>query len=50
MKSNQPPSKPLSPLQREVNRLHASGKAPDTIAIRLGVKMSKVLALLATKS
>lgn len=46
MKSNQTPSKTLSPLQKEVNRLHTSGKAPDMIAIRLGIKLSKVLALI----
>ncbi len=46
MKSNQTPSKTVAPLQKEVNRLHASGKAPDMIAIRLGIKISKVLALI----
>jgi hypothetical protein len=46
MKSNQTPSKTVAPLQKEVNRLHANGKAPDMIAIRLGIKISKVLALI----
>ena len=35
-----------TPLEKEVHRLHARGKTPDLIAIRLGVKMSKVLLLL----
>ena len=39
------PSGALSPLEKEVLRLHTNGKAPDIIAIRLGVKLSRVLAL-----
>jgi hypothetical protein len=36
-----------TPIEREVQRLHARGKAPDIIAIRLGMKMSKVLSVIA---
>lgn len=39
------PNQP-KPLEKEIQRLHASGKSPDIIAIRLGMKMSKVLAVL----
>jgi hypothetical protein len=35
-----------TPLTREVKRLATLGKAPDIIAVRLGVKMSRVLAIL----
>lgn len=35
----------ISPLEKEVMRLHAVGKSSDIIAIRLGVKMSRVLAI-----
>jgi hypothetical protein len=35
-----------TPFTREVKRLSALGKAPDVIAVRLGVKMSRVLAIL----
>ena len=38
-----------SPFEKEVKRLHAIGKAPDIIAIRLGVKLSKVLMLIPAK-
>lgn len=38
----------LTPSEKEVKRLHASGKSPDIIAIRLGMKLSKVLSILAT--
>jgi len=38
---------PPTPIEREVHRLHARGKTPDIIAIRLGMKMSRVLAVLA---
>jgi DNA-binding CsgD family transcriptional regulator len=36
-----------TPFEKEVKRLHAIGKSPDIIAIRLGAKMSKVLTLIA---
>jgi hypothetical protein len=35
-----------TPFTREVKRLATLGKAPDIIAVRLGVKMSRVLAIL----
>ena len=35
----------ISPLEKEVMRLHSVGKSADIIAIRLGVKMSRVLAI-----
>lgn len=38
---------PPTPIEKEVQRLHARGKAPDIIAIRLGMKMSKVLSVIA---
>lgn len=41
------PQIPLKPLEKEILRLHASGKSPDVIAIRLGMKMSKVISVLA---
>jgi DNA-binding CsgD family transcriptional regulator len=34
-----------SPLEKEVMRLHAVGKPADIIAIRLGLKMSRVIAI-----
>jgi hypothetical protein len=36
----------LKPIEKEVHRLHQLGKAPDTIAIRVGMKMSRVLSIL----
>ena len=36
----------LTPREKEVQTLHARGKTPDVIAIRLGMKISKVLLLL----
>lgn len=36
-----------TPAEKEVKRLHAIGKAPDIIAIRLRMKMSRVLAIIA---
>lgn len=33
----------LTPKEKEIQSLFARGKTPDTIAIRLGMKMSKVL-------
>lgn len=36
-----------TPSEKEVKRLHANGKAPDIIAIRLGMKISKVLSIIA---
>jgi DNA-binding CsgD family transcriptional regulator len=37
-----------TPTEREVQRLHARGKAPDIIAIRLGMKISRVLSVIAS--
>lgn len=37
----------LTYYEREVKRLHAIGKPPDIIAIRLGIKLSKVLSMIA---
>lgn len=37
----------LTPSEKEVKRLHAIGKAPDIIAIRLGMKISRVLSIIA---
>jgi hypothetical protein len=39
--------KPDTPFEKEVRRLHANGKAPEIIAIRLGAKLSRILPLLA---
>lgn len=33
----------LTPREKEIQRLHAKGKTPEMIAIRLGMKISKVL-------
>jgi DNA-binding CsgD family transcriptional regulator len=42
------PNKPnLSPQEKEIQTLFARGKSPDTIAIRLGIKISKVLMVIA---
>jgi hypothetical protein len=38
---------PPTPIEREVHRLHARGKAPDIIAIRLRMKLSRVLSVIA---
>jgi hypothetical protein len=46
MKTKSPSSATVSPLVKEVRRLHANGKAPDIIAIRLGVKVSRVLEMI----
>ncbi|HSI62560.1 MAG TPA: hypothetical protein VLE43_05560 [Candidatus Saccharimonadia bacterium] len=46
MKTKSPTSTTVSPLVKEVRRLHANGKAPDIIAIRLGVKISRVLEMI----
>ena len=35
-----------TPFEKEVKRLHAIGKTPDVIAIRLGAKLSRVLPLI----
>lgn len=39
-----------TPFEKEVKRLHARGKAPEIIAIRLGVKLSKILPLIVSPS
>lgn len=36
-----------TPIEREVQKLHSRGKAADIIAIRLGMKMSRVLSVIA---
>ena len=42
------PNKPtLTPKEKEVQSLFARGKAPEIIAIRLGMKISKVLLVIA---
>jgi len=46
MKENKITTTNVSPLEKEVNRLHANGKSVDIIAVRLGVKISRVLALI----
>ncbi len=40
--------KPIAfkPIEKEILRLHQAGKSPDLIAIRTGMKMSKVLSIL----
>jgi len=47
MKSK-PPAQ--TPFEKEVRRLHSIGKSPDIIAIRMGVKISRILSLLAKES
>ena len=37
----------LTPKEKEIQSLFARGKSPDTIAIRLGIKISKVLMVIA---
>ena len=37
----------LTPREREVQMLFARGKSPDMIAIRLNMKVSKILTMLA---
>ena len=42
------PNKPtLTPKEKEIQSLFARGKAPEIIAIRLGMKISKVLLVIA---
>ena len=36
----------VTPFEKEVKRLHAIGKTPEIIAIRLGAKLSRVLPLI----
>lgn len=51
MKPKTPPhTKALTPFEKEVRRLHALGKSPDVIAIRMGVKISRILSLLAKET
>jgi hypothetical protein len=38
-----PKKRTATPFEKEVKRLHAIGKAPEIIAIRLGAKLSRVL-------
>ncbi|WP_422323399.1 helix-turn-helix transcriptional regulator [Prosthecobacter sp.] len=37
----------LTPKEKEIQTLFARGKSPETIAIRMGMKISKVLMVLA---
>ena len=37
----------LTPKEKEIQSLFARGKTPETIAIRMGMKMSKVLMVIA---
>jgi|GEM_PF-1360429 len=37
----------LTPKEKEIQSLFARGKSPETIAIRMGMKISKVLLVLA---
>ena len=37
----------LTPKEKEIQSLFARGKSPETIAIRLGMKISKVLMVIA---
>ncbi len=37
----------LTPKEKEIQSLFARGKSPETIAIRMGMKISKVLMVLA---
>jgi len=46
MRTNRLSSGTGTNLEREVKRLQANGKAPDIIALRLGVKISKILAIM----
>ena len=41
-----PKKKTDTPFEKEVRRLHAIGKTPDIIAIRLGAKLSRIMPLL----
>jgi hypothetical protein len=41
-----PPHK-ATPSEKEVKRLHGIGKAPDIIAIRVQMKISRVLSIIA---
>jgi hypothetical protein len=41
-----PKKRTETPFEKEVKRLHAIGKAPEIIAIRLGAKLSRVLPLI----
>ncbi len=48
-KPNPPPKEKdsLTPKEKEIQSLFARGKSPETIAIRMGMKISKVLMVLA---
>lgn len=37
----------LTPKEKEIQSLFARGKSPETIAIRMGMKISKVLGVIA---
>ncbi len=40
------PKNTLTPREKEVHTLFARGKSPDSIAIRLNIRVSKVLQML----
>lgn len=40
-------TKPPTPREKEIQRLFTLGKSPEMIAIRLGMKLSKVLLVIA---
>lgn len=40
-------TKPPTPREKEIQRLFTQGKSPEMIAIRLGMKLSKVLLVIA---
>ena len=37
----------LTPKEKEIHSLFARGKSPETIAIRMGMKLSKVMMVIA---
>lgn len=37
----------LTPKEKEIQSLFARGKSPETIAVRLGMKLSKVMGVIA---
>lgn len=37
----------LTPKEREIQTLYARGKSPETIAVRMGMKLSKVMTVIA---
>lgn len=41
------PKPNLTPREKEIQSLFARGKSPETIAIRMGMKLSKVMMVIA---